>query len=171
MIKKVLASIVALVFVALLGYRVAAARNDTQSRAEDRVQIEKLMWSYDRTLEGGNIDAYVALYTPDGQFGTGAKAVKGRDALKKMLADLKQSRDEAVAKGQIRLPVYIMDFSSYLEFSDRDHARMKGYWMEVTPQSGSNGPASIVAAGRYVQEFARTNGQWLIKLRDVAPKD
>jgi hypothetical protein len=170
MIKKVLASIVALVLVALLGYRVAAARRDRQTQTEDRVQIDKLMWNYDRTLEGGNVDAYVSLYTPDGQFGSGANAVKGRDALKKMLAGLKQSRDEAVAKGQIRLPVYIMNLSSYLEFSDRDHASMKGYWLEVTPQT-PNGPASIVGAGRYVQEFARTNGQWLIKLRDVAPKD
>ena len=171
MIKKVLAGVVVFLFVALLGYRVAAARNDTQSRAEDRVQIEKLMWNYDRTLEGGNVDAYVSLYTPDGQFGSGANAVKGRDALKKMLAGLKQSRAEAVAKGQIRLPVYIMDVSSYLEFSDRDHARMKGYWLEVTPQTGSNKPASIVGAGRYVQDLERENGQWLIKLRDVAAKD
>lgn len=171
MSKKVLASVVVFFFVALVGYRVAAARNDTQIQAEDRVQIEKLMWNYDRTLESGNIDAYVSLYTPDGQFGTGANAVKGRDALKKMLADLKQGRAEAVAKGQIRLPVYIMDVSSYLEFSDRDHARMKGYWLEVTPQTGSNKPASIVAAGRYVQEVERENGQWLIKLRDVAAKD
>lgn len=171
MSKKVLASVVVFFLVALVGYRVAAARNDTQMQAEDRVQIEKLMWNYDRTLESGNIDAYVSLYTPDGQFGTGANAAKGRDALKKMLADLKQGRAEAVAKGQIRLPVYIMDVSSYLEFSGRDHARMKGYWLEVTPQTGSNKPASIVAAGRYVQEVERENGQWLIKLRDVAAKD
>ena len=171
MTKKILASVTVLLFAALLGYRVVAAGNDTQTRDQDRAQIEKLMWNYDRTLESGNIDAYVSLYTPDGQFGTGANAAKGRDALKKMLAGLKKSRDEAVAKGQIRLPVYIMDFSSYLEFTDRDHARMKGYWQEVTPETGPNAPASIVAAGRFVQEFARENGKWLIKLRDVAAKD
>ena len=44
---KFFAGVVALLFVALLSYRVAAARNDMQARAEDRAQIENLMsiWS------------------------------------------------------------------------------------------------------------------------------
>jgi hypothetical protein len=29
----------------------------------------------------------------------------------------------------------------------------------------------VAAAGREVDELVRSNGQWLIKLRDVAPKD
>jgi SnoaL-like domain len=104
MIKKVLASVVALLFVALLGYRVAAARNDTQTRAEDRAQIEKLMWNYDRALGAMNADAYVALYTPDGQFGTGANAVKGRDALKKMLKGLSNARTRLSRKDRSGCP-------------------------------------------------------------------
>lgn len=37
--------------------------------------------------------------------------------------------------------------NSYVEFADKDHAR------------------------REVDEIVRTNGRWLIKVRDVAPKD
>jgi uncharacterized protein (TIGR02246 family) len=161
---KVLAGIVAFLFVALLSYRVAAARNDTQARAEDRAQIENLMWKYSRALYTQNPDTYAALYTPDGQFGTGARAVKGREALKKMIVDLKQR----LAGKQ---PVYVMDVNTYLEFRDRDHAHLEAYWLEASPRIGPNVPARFVNAGREVEELERVNGQWLIKLRDAAPKD
>jgi hypothetical protein len=36
---------------------------------------------------------------------------------------------------------------------------------------GPNVPARVAAAGREVDELVRLSGQWLIKLRDVAPKD
>lgn len=153
-----------LLFVALIGYRVAAARNQTQSRAEDRAQIENLMWKYSRALYAQDPDAYAALYAPDGQFGNGARAVKGRDAIKKMIVNLKQ-REAAQQK------VYVMDLNPYIEFSDRDHAHLEAYWLEVTPRMGQDTPAKVVNAGREVEELERVNGEWLIKLRDPAPKD
>jgi tellurite resistance protein len=171
MIKKVAATIVVLLFVALLGYGAAAARNGKQSRAEDRAQINKLMWNYGRALEGQNPDAYAALFAPDGQFGTGANTYKGRDAIKKMFTDLKHRQAEAEAKGQARPPVYVMHMDGYVDFPDRDHARMEAYWLEVSPRTGPNAPPSVQGVGREVDELARVNGQWLIKLRDVAPKD
>ena len=58
-----------------------AAQNGVE--AQNRAQIEKLMWQYVRALDTENADAYAAVYTPDGQFGSGANAVKGREALKK----------------------------------------------------------------------------------------
>ena len=161
---KFLAGVVAFLAVALLGYRVAAAKNDTQSRADDRAQIENLMWNYSRALYAQDPDAYAALYTPDGQFGTGANAVKGRDAIKQMIARLKQ-REAA------QQPVYVMDTNSHIVFPDRDHARLEAYWLEVRPRTGPNAPAQFVNAGREVEEFERLNGQWLIKFRDPAPKD
>jgi hypothetical protein len=68
--KKVLAGVLALLFVALLGYRAAAGGNDVRNEAQDRAQIEKLMWQYVRALDTENPDAYAATYTPDGQFKT-----------------------------------------------------------------------------------------------------
>lgn len=171
MIKKTIASIVALVFVASLGYEAAAARNDTRSRAEDRAQIDKLMWNYGRALEGQNPDAYAALYTPDGQFDNGTNAFKGREAIKKMFTDLKHREAEAAAKGQRRTNVYVMHVNGYVDFPDRDHAHMEGNWLEVSPQTGPNEPASVVGVGREIDELERVNGQWLIQLRNVAPKD
>lgn len=162
--RKFLAGLVALLFVALLSYRAMAARNTAQARAEDRAQIENLMWRYSRALYAQNPDAYAALYTPDGQFGTGARAVKGREALKKMIVDLKQR-----LAGQ--QPVYVMDVNTSVEFPDRDHAHLEAYWLEVSPRTGPNVPAQVANAGREVEELERIDGQWLLKLRDAAPKD
>ena len=161
---KFLAGFFAFLFVVLFSYRAVAARNAAQAQAEDRAQIENLMWKYSRALYTQNPDAYAALYTPDGQFGTGARAVKGREALKKMIVDLKQRE----AGQQL---VYVMDLNTYLEFRDRDHAHLEAYWLEASPRTGPNGPARFVNTGREVEELERTNGEWLIKLRDAAPKD
>jgi len=61
--------------------------------------------------------------------------------------------------------------NSYLELIDKDHARLEAYWLTVFAQAGPNVPVRVAAAGRDVDELVRVNGQWLIKVRDVAPKD
>jgi len=169
--KRVLAAIVALLFVTLLAYRAAAGGNDTQREAQDRAQIDKLMWQYTRALDTENADAYAATYTPDGQFGSGANAVKGHDALKKMIADLRQRSADAEAKGEKRPAMYHMEMNTYVEFVDKDHARVEGYWQTVFAGQGPNVPVRVAAAGREVNELVRVSGQWLIQSRDVAPKD
>jgi SnoaL-like domain len=171
MLKKMSAAVVALVLVAFLVSHVAAGGNDMQREAQDRVQIEKLMWQYTRALDTANADAYAATYTPDGEFGSGASAVKGTDALKKMITDFRQRTADAEAKGEKRPPMYHMSTNSYLEFIDKDHARIEGYWLTVFAQGGPNVPVRVAAAGREVDELVRVNGEWLIKSRDVAPKD
>ena len=174
MMKKFLAgafaAIVVLLFLVLPGSRVVAGGNDTLREA-DRVQIEKLMWQYTRALDTENPDAYAATYTPDGQFGSGSNAVKGHDALKKMIADLRQRSADAEAKGEKRPPMYHMEMNTYLEFVDKDHARLEGYWQTVFAAQGPNVPVRVAAAGREINEIVRVNGQWLIQSRDVAPKD
>jgi len=134
------------------------------------VQIEKLMWQYTRALDTENADAYAAAYTPDGQFGSGPNAIKGHEALKKMIADLRQ-RAAAELSGDKRPPMYHVIANGYLEFVDKDHAHLEAYWMTVFAQAGPNASVRVAAAGREVDELVRVNGQWLIKARDVAPKD
>lgn len=172
--KKVLSGAAALVLivwvVALLGYRAAAARSDAQRETDDRAQIDKLMWRYVRALDTENPEAYAATYTPDGQFGTGAKAVKGRMALEKMIVGLRQ-QGQARAKGQKRPPMYHMLLNGYVDFPDKDHAHMEAYWLTVFGQAGQNVPVRVAAAGREVDELVRVNGRWLIQTRDVTPKD
>jgi SnoaL-like domain len=169
--KKIFAGIVAILFVVLLDFHTDARSTDTQREAQDRAQIEKLMWQYTRALDTENADAYAATYAPDGQFGAGANVTKGRDALKKMIDGFRQSNAAAEAKGQKRPAMYHMEMNSYLEFIDKDHARLQAYWQTVFAGQGTTVPVRVAAAGREVDDLVRVNGQWLIQSRDVAPKD
>ena len=169
--KQRVGSAALLALLAIVSSPAFAAENSIEREAQDRAQIEKLMWQYVRALDTENADAYAAVYTPDGQFGSGANAVKGRDALKKMISDLRQRGAENEAKSSQKRPaMYHVIANSYLEFTDKDHARLEAYWMTVFAAAGPQAPPRVAAAGREVDELVRTNGQWLIKLRDVAPK-
>jgi hypothetical protein len=170
----------------LLGGNVSSARAsdaDLLRETRDRNDIQGLMWRYVRALDSFDADAYAAAYTPDGQFGTGANAEKGRDALKKMVLDLKKQRAEREANGEPKSPpMHHIITNSYIEFVDKDHARYYAYWLTVFGQGGRQAASQgsnnrrresvprIAAAGRSIDDVVRLNGQWLIKSRDVAPK-
>ncbi len=172
MTKQIMFSVAASLVAALLGSPAVAAENQTEREVHDRAQIDKLMWQYVRALDTENADAYAAVYTPDGQFGSGARAVKGREALKKMISDFRQGAAENESKsGEKRPAMYHVIANSYLEFLDKDHARLEAYWMTVFAAGGPKTPSRVAAAGREVDELVRLNGQWLIKTRDVAPAD
>jgi hypothetical protein len=89
-----------------------------------------------------------------------------------MIGDFRQRAAENESKsGEKRPAMYHVIANSYLEFLDKDHARLEGYWMTVFAAAGPKTPSRVAAAGREVDELVRLNGQWLIKTRDVAPTD
>lgn len=154
----------------LAGVGCSVSANDEAARqAEDRVQIEALMWRYVRALDTGNGDAYAAVYTEDGEFAAGTNVTRGREALRKMVADIGQRRKEAEAKGAPQPPMYHMTMNQQLEFLDADRARIDAYWQTVFGAAGDT-PVRVAAAGRSVDEVVRVDGQWLIKSRNVAPR-
>jgi 3-phenylpropionate/cinnamic acid dioxygenase small subunit len=78
---------------------------------------------------------------------------------------------EAEAKtGEKRPAMYHVLTNIYLEFVDKDHVRMQAYWMTVFAAVDKQ-PANVAPAGREVDGLVRVNGNWLIKSRDVSPKD
>lgn len=145
------------------------AQDNAAREAKDRAEIEELMWKYARALDNNNGTAYAAAYTADGEFRAGATSTKGREALKKMVDDLKVQNDAAKARGETRAPLYHMDTNTWIEFVDKDHARYHSYYLTVSGAAGQANPPRIAAAGRSVNHLERVNGKWLIKLRDVAP--
>jgi len=161
----------AVVFTIGLASMHLGAQDNAAREARDRVEIEALMWRYVRALDTGNADTYASVYTPDGQFGSGANATKGQTALKKMITDINDRQAAAVAKGEPRPSMYHVIANSHLEFVDKDHARLQAYWMTVFGAAGQNVPPRVAAAGRSVDQLVRVNGQWLIQSRDVAPRD
>ena len=162
---KQLLSLSALVF--LLGMNPVFA-----DQAADREEIESLMWRYARALDTLNADAYLDVFTEDGEFASGTNSSKGPAALRAMIDGVKKSQtDRAASTGQAAPPMFHMTTDSWLEFIDADHARHHSYWLTVFGASGAGTTPNVAAAGRGVDELVRVNGKWLIKSRDVAPKD
>jgi uncharacterized protein (TIGR02246 family) len=147
------------------------AQDNAAREARDRAEIEALMWRYTRALDTRNAEAYVATYTPDGQFKAGGSATTGRAALHKMIADLKASYDAGIAKGEPQPPMYHATLNHYVEFVDKDHARLHAYYMTAFGPAGQKVPLRVAAVGRSVDHLVRVDGKWLIQLRDVAPTD
>ena len=144
--------------------------NDVLREARDRAEIEDLMWRYTRALDTSDGDAYAATYTTDGQFGTGANATKGRDALKKLAGGGQGQRAGAAAAtpAPARPAMYHMTANERITFSDKDHARVEAYYLTAMAAAGDT-PLRVAAVGRSIDDVVRVNGQWLIKSRDVQP--
>ena len=163
---------VAVVCVIAFASTVVVGQDNSAREAKDRAEIEALMWRYARALDTGDGAAYAATYTVDGQFGAGANATKGREALKKMVDGIREQQAAAKAKGEpARPPMYHMEANTWIEFIDKDHARYHAYYLTAFGAGSQKEPPRIAAAGRSVNHLERVNGKWLIKLRDVAPQD
>jgi 3-phenylpropionate/cinnamic acid dioxygenase small subunit len=138
--------------------------------AQDRAAIEALMWRYVRALDSMDPDAYAAVFTEDGTFGSGSTQRKGRADIKQMVADLKKGRDDRAAAGTPSAPMYHVIANHQITFTGANEARYDSYWMTVFGAAGPETPVRVAAAGRGVDALVRVNGQWLIKNRDVAPQ-
>src|ERR1044071_587601 len=122
--NKIRIGIAAAIVCALAFASTTVIGQDNSAReAKDRAEIEALMWRYARALDTGDGEAYAATYTVDGQFGTGANATKGREALKKLADGVREQQAAAKAKGEVRPPLYHMEANTWIEFVDKDHAR------------------------------------------------
>lgn len=132
-------------------------------RTDDREAINALMWRYARALDTANPEAYAAVYTEDGQFGVGDGAVKGRAALRDMIAAFGARRENADNPPP---QLYHMNADTWIEFIDETHAKHHSYWMTMAAASGDS-PPRVAAVGVGVDELVKVNGRWLIRVRNV----
>ena len=162
--------LVAMVFSAGVAYSQKQPSNDQVLReARDRAEIEDLMWRYARALDTGNGEAYAAAYTPDGQFGTGANATKGTEALKRLAGGQPRTPAPGAAAAPARPPLYHMHANHAITFIDKDHARFDAYYLTARAAGGPDQPLQVLAVGRSVDDLVRLNGKWLIQVRNVQP--
>jgi uncharacterized protein (TIGR02246 family) len=161
--------LVAAVFSAGVAYTAQKSDDQMLREVRDRAEIEELMWRYTRALDSTDADAYAGVYTADGQFSAGTTATKGRDALKKMIADMRTGQVAQEAKGVRRAPMYHMTANHAITFVGRDSARVDAYYLTAFGAAGQETPLRVAAVGRSVDELVRQNGRWLIKSRNVAP--
>jgi hypothetical protein len=160
----------AITFTAGAAFTASKSDDDVLRQVRDRQQIEELMWRYARALDTGDAEAYAAVYTADGQFGSGANATKGHEALKKMITAPRQPQAGAQPAAP-RPQIYHTSGNHQIVFIDKDHARLDSYYITAAAGSGRETPPRVAGVGRSIDELERVNGQWLIKVRNVAPMD
>jgi uncharacterized protein (TIGR02246 family) len=149
-----------------------AAEADVVREAQDRAEIQELMWRYVQALDTLDPEAYASVFTEDGQFGAGANAQKGRAALTQMVQGLKDARAEREADGEPpSAQMYHVITNSHIEFVDADHARYHSYWMTVFGAAGEGTTPRVAAAGQGIDDLVRVDGQWLIRTRNVAVRN
>lgn len=171
--KKLALALAATALVAAAGCsgRSGNAADPALARAQDRWQIEELLWRYARTLDTADADGYAAVFTEDGSFDAGAIRLEGREALHKFVADLKATRAQRVANGEPPGGTLHMTANHHIEFTGPDSATIHSYWVTMFPPAGAANPARVGAVGRAEDQLVRVDGQWLIKARNVAPGD
>ncbi len=147
----------------------AAGKGDPGREAQDRAEIEGLMWHYVRALDTHDAEAYAKVYAEDGVFQSGTNVTKGRAALKKLIEDGQKAAAERAAKGEARPQMYHVATNVYVELVDESHARYHAYWQGVFESGGPNQSARVGSAGHELSSLVRVNGKWLIEKRDVAP--
>lgn len=148
----------------------SASEADIIRESKDRADIEVLIWRYVQALDNVDVEAYPTFFTEDGSICCEHNhTYKGREEIRKLLQEVKDSRAAAQAKGQTVPKMYHPIFNSHIEFRDKDHAHIDSYWFTVMAEQPPNGAPKVSLVGRCEDEVVRVQGKWLIKSRNVFP--
>ena len=136
----------------------------------DRQAIETTLVRYSTGLDTFDPDIYASVFTEDAEFTMEGKVFRGREEIRKIVADMKASRAERKAdKDPANDPPPIMHHvmtNAVIDITGADTARHHCYWMTV-----SGGPElnsfRVAAEGRYEDELVKRDGKWLIHRRKI----
>lgn len=143
-----------------------AAADDAKwaREANDRAEIQALMWRYERALDTLDVDAYVAVFTEDAVFGN----AKGREGIRALIAGVKAAREKGAEPGKPPVQTYQSITNMTIEFQSENRAKVEGYFMAILAATDSS-PPRIATVGREVDEVVKVDGRWLIAVRTVSP--
>ena len=162
----------ALAAAALLAGTGAAAQDVTlppayaPTYAQDRAEIEDLMARYLFAIDYFDWDAYVGTFAEDGELEFASGISRGRDAIRTAVTNFSKGigRFYHTADGNPAKLRHVILQSSIRVEGDRAWAR--SLWLEMANHGEGDQP-KIGTYGLYEDEFARIDGKWLIKRRNV----
>jgi 3-phenylpropionate/cinnamic acid dioxygenase small subunit len=161
-------------FALVLGNAAPAARGaespaTSPTLAADRMAIEETLRLYVRALDESDLGAYLATLTDDAKFVSAEATYAGKEAIRKYVEPVMKSRIQRREKeGVAATATHHVVTNQAIEFTDRDNAVVRAYWMFVVAH-GEGKPMTIDIMGSSEDYLTRRNGKWLIRERRVAP--
>lgn len=135
--------------------------------ARDRMAIEETLRRYVRALDDSDLDAYLATLTDDASFLAAEGNHHGKEAIRAYVEPVMKSRlRRREEEGAAATATHHVVTNQSIEFTDRDNAVVRAYWMFVMAQ-GAGKPLSVSLMGSSEDYLTRQNGQWLIRERRV----
>jgi hypothetical protein len=157
-----LASAVAAVAITLAVTATTSKAADT-SYAEDRAAIEDLQARYLFAMDFGDPDLYVTLFTEDGILDVGSGEIRGRKAIRDVIAKMPHSR---TTENGLRPASGRHNISNIALKVNGDRATGRAYWFHYS----NNNPErrSVFSGyGHYEDDLVKVNGQWLFSKRRI----
>ncbi|MBN2371530.1 MAG: nuclear transport factor 2 family protein [Vicinamibacteria bacterium] len=153
---------------ALLLTSIASLASAGGGYAEDRALIEDLQARYMFALDHDDADAYAATFSADGVLDFGAGEVRGRKAIRDLIARMAREAEEKAAKdaSELRPAVGRHNITNIAVKVDGDRAVGRAYWFHV----GNDNPqrsADLDSFGHYEDEMVKVDGQWLFGKRKI----
>ena len=125
---------------------------------EDRVLIRELYARYVWAMDSGDLDAFVACYTPGGRLDVGRPAASPAE-LRAWAENF--LRDSGFPGSQHHYNQFVMD-------GDAESCQVRAYWARLYRLPGTTG-SQIIAQGYYTDTVVKVDGRWLFLLKRSHP--
>jgi hypothetical protein len=129
--------------------------NPAALSADDRLAIIELMARYARCLDAGDVDAYVANFTPDGVLQSSRGRSEGHAEIHKVLEEI---------TGSIRRGVRHL---AGIPVIDGDAGRCSVRSYSLVLAQNSDGACSIASIVQYLDTCVKVDGRWLFEERII----
>jgi hypothetical protein len=139
-----------------------AQNRPVSSYAEDRAAIEDLQARYLFALDFHDPDLYVSTFTEDGVLDYGSGDVKGRQAIKDVIAGMPSPKPVAGKRaGAAR-----HNISNIVLKVDGNKATGRSYWFHYSNDNPDR-RGVFDGFGHYEDELVKVNGKWLFTKRKI----
>ncbi|HTY64614.1 MAG TPA: nuclear transport factor 2 family protein [Acidobacteriota bacterium] len=135
------------------------------SYAEDRALIEDLQARYMFALDFGDVDKYLATFTPDGVLDIGDGEIRGHDAIRKIIGAMPKAAPPKDAP-KLYPATGRHNITNIVIKVEGDKASGRAYWFHYSNNNPQRA-ATLDGYGHYEDEMVKVNGQWLFTKRRI----
>lgn len=138
---------------------------DTLRELADRAAIHEVMQQYVWSVDSLDADGYVAVFTEDAEIDSNGTLIKGHDAIRKIVTDMKARQDANRARGEPPGALYHVISNERISFQSPTEALYRSYWQTLRKNAENRYVAG--GFGRSEDRLVKIDGKWLIESRKL----